>query len=77
VVPQLIAAIKSNDTGTVQRLAKTRRVLNVNVDLPTNDDDDDGGRGTYILRKWTAVHECVRGCHVETLEIIIEHGANV
>lgn len=72
---QLIAAIQENDSKTVARLAKTKRVLNGKVDYtppPTKEFPD-----PYEMGKWTALHECVRKEKMEMMKLLVDSGANL
>jgi len=68
---RLFAAIQDNDSTTVARLAKTKRVLNGRVDYtpPVDDDFPDPA----IMGKWTALHQCVRLKNVEMMKILLEN----
>jgi ankyrin repeat protein len=72
---KLFAAIQDNDSTTVARLAKTKRVLNGRVDYtpPADDDFPD----PHEMGKWTGLHQCVRLKNVEMMKILIENGANL
>ena len=71
----LFSAIQDNDSTTVARLAKTKRVLNgrVNYTPPADDDFPD----PYEMGQWTGLHQCVRLKNVAMMKILIERGANL
>lgn len=72
---RLFSAIQDNDSATVARLAKTKRVLNGKVDytpLP-----DDRFPDPHEMGRWTGLHQCVRQKNVEMMKILIENGANL
>jgi ankyrin repeat protein len=70
---QLIEAIAENNGDIVARLAKTKRVLNGKVDYTFLEED----RDRTTLKKWTALHQCVRSSNTEMMKILLDHGANV
>lgn len=66
---RLISAVASGDVEKVQRLAKTKRVVNGKVDY--------SGHGGRELKMWTALHECVRSEKPDLMKLLIENGADV
>jgi ankyrin repeat protein len=70
----LIEAITENNGDAVMRLAKTKRILNGKVDY-TFLEESPGERTT--LKKWTALHQCVRLSNTEMMKILLDRGANV
>lgn len=74
-LPQLFSAIQDNDSATVARLAKTKRVLNGRVDYTPP--PDDRFPDPHEMGKWTGLHQCVRQKNVEMMKILIENGANL
>lgn len=72
---RLFAAIQDNDSASVARLAKTKRVLNGRVDYTPPADEHFSD--PHVMGKWTALHQCVRLKNVEMMKILIEHGPNL
>jgi hypothetical protein len=72
---ELITAIYENDSDTVARLAKTKRVLNGKVDYtpPVSEHCTSPNE----LGKWTALHECIRICNTEMMKILVSNGAKL
>jgi ankyrin repeat protein len=75
---QLIQAITESNADVVARLAKSKRVLNGKADYtflresPNAPDDEH-----TTLKKWTALHQCVRLSNTEMMKILLDLGANV
>lgn len=65
---QLISAIEANNFETVSELSKMKRVLNGNVNYtpPVKE-----------LKRWSALHECVRNHNLNMMKVLIDNGANV
>ena len=72
---KLIEAIQRDDKATVERLAKTKRVLNGKVDYtpPSTERLPD----PYTMEGWTALHECVRQTNVDMMKILVKNGAKL
>jgi ankyrin repeat protein len=64
----LIEAVTESNGAVVMRLAKTKRILNGKVDYTFQED---------TLKKWTALHQCVRLSNTEMMKILLDFGANV
>jgi hypothetical protein len=62
---QLFEAIQNDDAQEVKRWAKNSRTLNGRIDYQEN------------LRKWSALHECVRKNKTKMIKILIKHGAKL
>jgi hypothetical protein len=62
---RLFEAIQKDDAQEVERLSKTKRILNGRIDYDES------------LRKWSALHECVRKSKTEMVKILVKHGANL
>jgi hypothetical protein len=69
---QLIAAVGQDDGAAVARLAKTKHVLNgqVNFTLPGRLEGREWGN-------WTALHECVRMDEVAMTKLLIDNRAKL
>jgi ankyrin repeat protein len=74
---QLIQAIAENNGDIVARLAKTKRVLNGKVDYTFLEESPDVPVDRTTLKKWTALHQCVRSSNTEMMKILLDHNANV
>lgn len=72
---KLFAAIQDNDSTTVTRLAKTKRVLNGRVDYTPP--PDKFFPNPHEMGQWTGLHQCVRLESVEMMKILIKNGANL
>lgn len=72
---KLISAIQNNDMAAVERLAKTKRVLNGKVDYtpPATEKFPD----PYAMGDWTALHECVRLTNIDMIKILVQNGAKL
>jgi hypothetical protein len=76
---QLIEAITESNGDVVVRLAKTKRVLNGKVDYTfLQESRHDGSDDEQVtLKKWTALHQCVRLSNTKMMKILLDLGANV
>ena len=67
---KLFAAIQDNDRKTVERLAKTKRILNGRVDYTPP--PEPAFPNPHVMGKWTGLHQCVRLENVEMMQILID-----
>ncbi len=74
-LPAVIAAIQSNDTDAVARLAKTKRILNGKVGYTPP--AIASHPNPYEMGDWTALHECVRLENLDMMKILIDHGVKL
>ena len=68
----LIRAVRDGNTALVERLARTKRVVNGRVDFLDETNDS-----ANTLSKWTALHECVRSTKPDLLRILLRNGGKV
>ena len=68
-VLNLFKAIQNNDSEMLQRLAKTKRVVNGKVDYTPTDWED-----AHEMGHWTPLHECVRCNNVAAMDTLIAGG---
>jgi hypothetical protein len=74
---QLIKAITENHAAIVVRLANTKRVLNGKVDYTFLEESPHMPGDRTTLKKWTALHQCVRLSNTKMMKILLNRGANV
>ena len=74
---QLIEAITENKGDAVVRLAKTKRILNGKVDYTFLEKSPRTPGDRTTLKKWTALHQCVRLSNTKMMKILLDRGANV
>jgi hypothetical protein len=71
----LLKAITESKGDVVARLAKTKRVLNGKIDYEFSEESPHGP--TTTLKKWSALHECVRLSNTDMMKILLDHDAKV
>jgi hypothetical protein len=75
---QLIEAITESNGDVATRLARTKRVLNGKVDYTFLRESRHAPDDEHVtLKKWTALHQCVRLSNTEMMKILLDLGANV